>query len=174
MEASNKPVILLDVDGPLNPYAAKPTKRPEGYETHRMTPTGWVATKPLKVWLNPLHGPRIMSLGYEVIWATTWEEDANVWIGPHIGLPELPVIDWIDKDTYNPEKLHWKTKRIASWMNENRPNTPYIWVDDEVMKKDLDYLTKNSSGTARIMPISPRIGLDEPDFEYLIFLRDKL
>lgn len=30
------PLLFLDVDGPLNPYAAKPEKRPEGYTTLRV------------------------------------------------------------------------------------------------------------------------------------------
>ncbi|WP_285749371.1 hypothetical protein [Lentzea sp. NBRC 105346] len=32
------PAILLDVDGPLNPYMAKPERRPAGYTTHRLWP----------------------------------------------------------------------------------------------------------------------------------------
>lgn len=31
-----RPVLLLDVDGLLNPYAAKPHRRPEGYQAHRL------------------------------------------------------------------------------------------------------------------------------------------
>ncbi|WP_367139226.1 MULTISPECIES: alpha/beta fold hydrolase [Streptomyces] len=31
------------MDGPLNPYAAKPHRRPEGYETHRLLTPGWDA-----------------------------------------------------------------------------------------------------------------------------------
>lgn len=33
-----KPYGFLDVDGPLNPYAAKLHRRPPGYATHRMKP----------------------------------------------------------------------------------------------------------------------------------------
>lgn len=29
----HRPVLYLDVDGPLNPYAAKPERRPESYAT---------------------------------------------------------------------------------------------------------------------------------------------
>lgn len=32
----SRPLLFLDVDGPLNPYAAKPTKRPDGYTTLRV------------------------------------------------------------------------------------------------------------------------------------------
>lgn len=157
-------VILLDVDGPLNPFAAKATKRPEGYQTHRMRPSTWVATKPLKVWLNPLHGPALMGLGVEVIWATMWENEANEWISPHIGLPKLAFIDWTDWDYRNPEKLHPKTKRILSWMAENRPDSDFLWIDDEPTGTDKTYIDENFPNSGNIMKISPRIGLTEADF----------
>lgn len=160
-------VILLDVDGPLNPYAAKATQRPEGYETHRMRPSNWVATKPLKVWLNPLHGPSLADLGAELIWATMWENDANEWIAPHLDLPPLSYINWIDWDYSNPEGLHPKTKRIVSWMNRYRPNSDYIWIDDEPTRKDAAYLEENAHMSAKIMKISPKIGLVDEDFAIL-------
>jgi hypothetical protein len=37
-----RPMLLIDVDGPLNPYAAKPTRRPHGYTTHRLSPPTWL------------------------------------------------------------------------------------------------------------------------------------
>lgn len=48
MNPSNRPLLLIDVDGPLNPYAAKPQSRPRGYGTHRMRPTGWTEAESLK------------------------------------------------------------------------------------------------------------------------------
>jgi hypothetical protein len=66
-----RPLLFLDVDGPLNPFAAKPTRRPDGYVTHRMAPQRWTEAdrerlcaegrpvkraNPLRVWLNPAHG----------------------------------------------------------------------------------------------------------------------
>lgn len=158
-------IILLDVDGPLNPFDAKPTKRPEGYQTHRMRPMGWVATKPLKVWLNPLHGPSLRDLGAELIWCTAWENEANEWIGPHLGLPKLDFVDWIDWDIKNPEGLHPKTKRIISWMAENRPDSDFLWIDDEPTGTDKAYIDKNYENSGNIMKISPRIGLIDKDFK---------
>lgn len=74
-----KPLLLIDVDGPLNPYAAKASRRPEGYDTHRMRPTGWEGphVKPLRVWLNPEHGPALTALPFELAWCTTWQAEAN-------------------------------------------------------------------------------------------------
>ncbi|MFH9351980.1 hypothetical protein [Kitasatospora sp. NPDC017646] len=104
-----RPVLLLDVDGPLNPDAVKPHRRPEGYGTHRLMTPRWEAAerrrlawwgtphkapKPLRVWLNPAHGPALTALPYDLVWATTWEEEANAYIAPLLGLPELPFIAW--------------------------------------------------------------------------------
>lgn len=160
--------ILLDVDGPLNPYAAKATRRPEGYETHRAFPATGHPPKGYRLWLNPSHGPDLMALGGELIWATTWEFEADEWVGCHIGLPPLPVIDWIDKDHWNPERLYWKTKRVVSWMNENRPGIPFIWLDDEVGANDRVYIEENAAPGSRILIISPQIGIAAGDLEEIL------
>lgn len=160
-----KTALLLDVDGPLNPYNAKIL--PAGYTRHIMRPDSWVATKPLKVLLNPSHGPALESLGSELIWATTWEHEANDWIGPHLGLPELAVIEWIDQDIRNPERLYWKTKRIVSWMNEHRPGVAYVWIDDETTKRDKEYIQYYSDGLGTTLTINPKLGLKESNFDSL-------
>lgn len=78
---AGRPLLLLDVDGPLNPWAAKPCRRPDGYTTHRLRPSGWEhAKKPLRVWLSPAHGPMLLDFSagnnVELAWATTWQDDA--------------------------------------------------------------------------------------------------
>ncbi|MFF7034033.1 MULTISPECIES: hypothetical protein [Streptomyces] len=85
----NRPLLFLDVDGPLNPYAAKPERRPDGYTTLRVPRNdahqddrGHSSRRPLRVWLNPKHGRSLLQLGFELCWATTWMDDANRWIGP--------------------------------------------------------------------------------------------
>ncbi|WP_156051330.1 hypothetical protein [Allokutzneria albata] len=101
--------LLLDVDGPLNPYAAKPSRRPDGYATFRLTDDGrWLRgregrrRKGIRVWLNPGHGTALLRVAAEadlaLVWATTWEDEANTRIGPEIGLPPLPVITFPDRD----------------------------------------------------------------------------
>ena len=37
-----RPLLYLDVDGPLNPYAAKPNRWPGAYELHEMMLPSWV------------------------------------------------------------------------------------------------------------------------------------
>src|SRR5262249_42231867 len=111
-------VLFVDVDGPLNPYAAKPQRRPDGYVTIRVPweSGGVYASRMLRVWLNPAHGPALMDLGYELCWASTWMDQANRWIGPVLGLPELPYVDFGDSlFAERPDGLHWKTERVVAY-----------------------------------------------------------
>lgn len=164
-----RPLLLLDVDGPLNPYAAKPERRPHGYTTHRMRPDGWEdrRLKPLRVWLNPGHGPALLALPYDLVWATTWRHDANIWISPQLGLPELPVVDWeggrgvggIGQD----DGVHWKTRRLVEWA----AGRAFAWVDDEIGDADRDFVAAHHPGSALLHQVSPRIGLLSGDFDTL-------
>jgi len=135
-------LLLIDVDGPLNPYAAKPHARPDGYATFRRTARGdWYTGrdvrrhKGLRVWLHPGHGALLSALaedtGLTPVWATTWTHEANTRIAPAIGLPELPVIEFpaIDLDP-----LHgwlgtggWKWPAVADYA----AGRPVAWLDDE-------------------------------------------
>jgi hypothetical protein len=126
----DRPLLYLDVDGPLNPYAAKPERRPAGYTTHRMKPQGWLArhpgqpaayVKPLRVWLNPDHGRQLLALDtlFDLVWATTWVGEANTYIAPVLGLPELPVVDWPQSPVTQLSGVDpvpgvfWKTPRLV-------------------------------------------------------------
>jgi hypothetical protein len=156
-----KAALLLDVDGPLNAYTAR-DRSMEGRTIHQAT-TSTGETFPVR--MRASDGPDLLNTGCELIWATTWEDDANKAIGPLIGLPNLPVIDWIDRDHWNPERLYWKTKRIVSWMNENRPGIPFLWLDDEVTKRDRVFIEENCAEGSGILLITPRYGLEEGHFE---------
>jgi hypothetical protein len=139
-------LLLLDVDGPLNPYAAKAHLRPPGYETFRRTRSGaWFGGrdarrhKGLRVWLNPSHGSTLAKLaddtGLELVWATTWLEEANTLIAPAIGLPSLPVIryppDDLESDGTGSHRWRldgaWKWPSVAAYA----AGRPLAWLDDE-------------------------------------------
>jgi hypothetical protein len=133
-------LLLLDVDGPLNPYAAKPHRRPAGYETFRLTSRGrWYGGRDvrrhrgLRVWLRREHGPWLLALaertGLELVWATTWEHQANEHIGPSIGLPPLPVVEFPDRDPvrgWAPDS-GWKWRAVLG----HAAGRPLAWLDDE-------------------------------------------
>jgi hypothetical protein len=58
--------------------------------------------------LDPADGRRLLALGCQLAWATTWMADANDLVAPRLGLPDLPVVAFPDNG--EPERgLHWKT-----------------------------------------------------------------
>ncbi|MER5747618.1 hypothetical protein ABT097_30655 [Streptomyces sp. NPDC002225] len=167
----NRPLLFLDVDGPLNPYAAKPERRPAGYTTIRVPQDGGTSTGngggarlrrgPLRVWLNPEHGPTLLRLGYELYWATTWMGEANRWIAPVLGLPELPFVDFGDAlFRERPDGVHWKTAPLV----EYAAGRPFAWVDDEQSGPDEAYLAAHHPARGLLHHVDPRIGLREDDF----------
>ncbi|MFE3504139.1 hypothetical protein [Kitasatospora sp. NPDC059160] len=172
---TGSPLLLIDVDGPLNPYAAPDSRCPEGYGTHRLLPESWVArhapqpreqVEPLRVWLNPAHGPELLSLPYELVWATTWMDEANTFIGPRLGLPELPYVRWTDlfgEGGEDPDGLHWKTRDLVAWA----AGRPFVWLDDELGPQDIEWIAAHHPAEALPLWVDPRAGLRDLHFAAL-------
>lgn len=158
-----KPLLLLDVDGPLNPYAAPPHRRPEGYQTHRPTPTGW--SRPLRVWLNPAHGPMLLALAdrLELAWATTWCDDANRIIGPLIGLPELPVIPLEQPTRTSPAGQIWKRATVEQYVGDRA----FAWLDDDFETDDLLWAKERTAArhATLLLHINPAVGIAQEDVD---------
>ncbi|MFD3543586.1 HAD domain-containing protein [Streptomyces sp. NPDC058662] len=169
---TGRPLLLLDVDGPLNPFrAAFPALR--GYTGHRMHPTVWTARRApgsrsarrgLKVRLHPSHGARLRALPLELVWATTWMHQANTMIAPHIGLPgDLPVIEWPELFARDPDGLYWKTRPLLDWA----AGRPFAWVDDMITARDRAWVAAHHPSPALLLRIHPRHGLRDRDFTAL-------
>ncbi len=173
-----RPMLLVDVDGPLNPYAAKPSRRPEGYGTHRLMTPRWAAAerrrlaawglpdraaKPLRVWLNPAHGPALTALPFDLVWATTWEDEANAFLSPLLGLPPLPYIAWSDPHARQEGGVFWKTPDVVA----RARGRPFAWVDDEITDVDRTWVQAHHLGPALLHHVDPRIGLTSADFARL-------
>ncbi|WP_248965696.1 hypothetical protein [Sphaerisporangium perillae] len=87
-------------------------------------------------------GRRLAALPCELVWATTWEDEANAEIAPRIGLPQLPVVNWPESSDEDERQdqwfgLHWKTRTLVTWA----AGRPFAWVDDEITDADRDWVT---------------------------------
>lgn len=152
-------LLLLDVDGPLNPFRQLTKKgylppKARGheprfaYDVHPLRPVGWESGAALRVLLSREMGEQLAALAdvFTLVWATTWEEEANTILSPLLGLPDLPVIAWPAGagPTPRPTPGHrgsWKTRHILRWLDEHAvtpdgTHLPWVWVDDEIRSAD--------------------------------------
>jgi HAD domain in Swiss Army Knife RNA repair proteins len=144
------PLILLDVDGVLNPLQRSP-----GYQRYRATPNGTM----FRLLLNPRHGPLLTGLaeatGAELVWASYWTDSANEWIGPRVGLPILRAIPIPPRD---PRYSFggWKARHVAEWVGER----PFVWLEDEPDVTDV-LASGPALGPHLIVPVDPEGGLTD-------------
>ncbi|MFK0258153.1 HAD domain-containing protein [Streptomyces sp. NPDC090445] len=158
------PFVFLDVDGPLIPFGATPRELPGGYPLYGPADDG----NPLLARLDPALGPRLLALPCELVWATTWGDDANAWVGPRIGLPELPVVAWPDpSDEDGPGagrgRPHWKVRALL----DHAAGRPFAWVDDEIGGADRAWVDAHHPGRALLHRVDARFGLTDADFAVL-------
>ncbi|MFF2773958.1 HAD domain-containing protein [Streptomyces sp. NPDC058052] len=160
------PLLFLDVDGPLIPFGAEPGEYPTFTAAlgHPHALHG-VDVSPLLSRIDPAHGTRLSALPCEVVWATTWGDDANEAVGPLLGLPRLAVVDWpepsdADEDEDEREGIHWKTRPLVAWA----AGRPFVWIDDELTGRDRAWVAAHHPGRALLLRVDARVGLTDADY----------
>ncbi|KOT88485.1 hypothetical protein ADK86_31695 [Streptomyces sp. NRRL F-5755] len=104
------------------------------------------------------------SSGIELYWASTWMGDANRWIGPVLGLPPLPFVDFGDALLRErPDGVHWKSAPLVA----HAGGRPFAWVDDEQTDADNAHIAATHRGESLLHHVNPRIGLRHEDFTAL-------
>lgn len=150
-------LLFLDVDGTLLPYGA-----PGPYPVFEAPVPETATGHPLLTRIDPALGSRLAALGCELVWATTWLDDANTCLAPWLGLPRLPVVDWPDEE--GPAgPLHWKTRPLVAWA----AGRPFVWLDDEITGTDRAWAAAHHPAPALLHPVDPRHGLTDADFSVL-------
>jgi len=147
-----RPLILVDVDGVLNVAASAKVRKRLVYHD------GWVQRKvdagglTFRLCVNPVFGGWLRKLaadtGAELAWGTTWEEYANPYVGPLVGLPPLPYAPVRDG-------AH-KADGIVPWTQ----GRPFVWFDDE---PDAVKVTARLAGAQAhlVVAVNESVGLTE-------------
>ena len=119
-----RPLLLVDVDGVLNPFAAPGC--PDGYAEYNF----FAGEEPVRV--CPEHGRWLQELAarFELTWATAWGTEANRLLAPLLRLPELPVIEFPAAPFEPRDKLpavrSFAGDRPLAWLDD-APGKPWRW-----------------------------------------------
>ncbi|GAA1987647.1 HAD domain-containing protein [Kitasatospora viridis] len=138
------PLLLLDIDGVLNPFAAAAC--PPGFREYRF----FLGEDPVR--LNRAHGPWLAALAgsFELVWATGWEEEANRLVAPVLGLPRLPVITFPPK----PFAPSAKVPAVAAHVGDR----PAAWIDDALTPQAHTWAAARRADTL-LLGADPAVGL---------------
>jgi hypothetical protein len=142
--ADPRPLLLVDVDGVLNPWLA--VGCPPGFREYSFFPGE-------RVLLSEGHGAllRELSSSFELVWATAWEYRANRLICPVIALPVLPVIEFpLSGNDYYFRKLPSVIESVG--------DRPCAWIDDEHYPEHHEWARERGVPTL-IVDIDPAVGL---------------
>jgi hypothetical protein len=157
IDRAKRPLLFLDVDGPLLPFGGA-----QPLDAWDAGPDAYLSR------LDRSVGLRLAALPCDLVWATAWEDEANIEIAPRIGLPQLPVVNWPASSDERERMdewlgLHWKTRTLVEWA----AGRPFIWVDDEITRADQDWVSANHPSRAFLHHVESSRGLDDKDFTSL-------
>jgi hypothetical protein len=122
------PVLLLDLDGVLNPFAAPSCLdgyqervffEGEGAERYRVAHGGWI---------------RELAAVGDLWWATGWGENANELYLPLLGVKPLPVVRFppvpFEPELKVPAISAVVDNRAAAWIDDNHTLAGRRWADE--------------------------------------------
>ena len=149
LHAHEQPLLLLDVDGVLQPLGRSV---PPGYRRFTSPESDVV--------LCPAHGDWIIELSglYEVTWVTTWGRSANPAIGAVLGLPALPHVELGTLPRSGTRKLDV----VRRFVRER----PCAWVDDEIYEDAVAWAAGRVTPTLLIRT-APHVGFTLAQVEQL-------
>jgi hypothetical protein len=146
---SQKPLLMVDVDGVISLFGFDPAQPPAGTFqlvdgiAHLLSATAGVHLREL-------------AREFELVWCTGWEEKANEYLPPALGLPRaLPHVPFDDLD--RPPSARWKLVGIDAYAG---PSRPLAWVDDAHDARCTAWAAARGAPTL-LVSTEPAVGLSD-------------
>ena len=160
-----KPVLLVDVDGVISLWDFPPNTRPRGT---------FLNVDGIPHFLSSEAGEHLQALGssFELVWCTGWEEKANDYLPPVLGLPgPLPFLTF-DADVHpgGTTPGHWKLAAIDAHVG---PDRAVAWVDD-AFNDACHAWARARAGATHLEETEPATGLTDRGLQSLLGFADRV
>jgi HAD domain in Swiss Army Knife RNA repair proteins len=152
MRKSEKPLLLMDIDGVLSLFGFASDRRPAGT---------WLNVDGIVHLISATAAEHLQRLGaaYEIVWCSGWEEKANEHLVGALTLSgPLRFLTFPPADGHR----HWKLASIDAHAGQR----PLAWVDDAHDDGCLAWAADRGAPTL-LVATDPAVGLTEAQVEEL-------
>lgn len=154
MYGTERPLLLIDVDGVISLFGFPADRRPSG---------SFHAIDGIAHYLSATAGEHLLALAddYELAWCTGWEEKANEYLPHLLGLPgELPWLTFARGSA----RAHWKLDAIDAHAGAERA---LAWIDDTHDDACAAW-ARTRRGPTLLVATDPAVGLTGAHVERLL------
>jgi hypothetical protein len=146
---TEKPLLLIDVDGVISLFGFDPADPPAGR---------FEFVDGIPHFISATAGPHLRALAgeFELAWCSGWEEKANEYLPLALGLPgPLPHVEFDPCD--RPASAHWKVAGIEGRVGHERA---LAWVDDAHDERCVEWAARRDAPTL-LLCTDPTVGLTD-------------
>jgi hypothetical protein len=149
-----KPLLMVDIDGVISLFGFQLQARPVG---------AFHAIEGIPHFLSAEAGKHLLalSLSFELVWASGWEEKANEYLPHLLGLPLLPCLSF--ERSPGKSNAHWKLAAIDAYAGDRRP---LAWLDD-AFNDACHRWARERDGPTLLVSTAPADGLTSTQAEAL-------
>jgi HAD domain in Swiss Army Knife RNA repair proteins len=160
---TNKPILFVDVDGVISVFGFAPGTG------HLPGPLHWVDG--VAHCIPEDVGQRLVTLaeGFELVWATGWEQRANEHLPFLLKLPfkDLPCLTFDGRAVFG--SAHWKVDAVDEYAADH----PAAWIDDNLSEECHTWAEGRSAPTL-LVETSPSVGLTDEHVSLLLNWANRL
>jgi hypothetical protein len=150
----SKPILAVDIDGVISLFGAE--EKPDRAHTKLELVDGVPHLISLPC------GERLQRLSehFELAWASGWEDKANFYLPPLLGLPDLPHVSF--DVAARAGAAHWKVGAL----DEYADGRALAWIDDNFDQSCYEWAERRERPTL-LVPTETHLGLEEAHVEAL-------
>lgn len=172
--ANPKAILILDIDGTINPFFARYTlednpERLPNFEEFRINSDSHGSASaflPRNLLTNSFH--KLEELGVELTWGSAWNGGSNLILEMLEISSKWPTIIFPEEIDFGMDVKSWKLSTVRKYIDENYSETvPLIWLDDEIFSDAELWIQSREGGGLMIRPERHR-GLSEEDWAKII------